>query len=711
MANDNRPIRLFNFYYYGHDRWGGWPFLLAQVIRRVSTHQWTAQSLSTLQTIWLFIGAVIIGALSRRDWIVITFVFLVSVCVLADPGHLIFLLSHVYAWQITAMFLGWYGLRRLIERNRKAAQPWRKVFWPAATFLFSYLAIWSSISSAVFLLFLAGLESLRAYLKDDRRRRFSLKPMLVGMMVVVPAIVAERLQVMLYHQSAMRNFGNEFRTPLQMDFGFLFHNLGIQSVKLATEFSRPLFFTLVATVAAACVLFYRFRTGWPSFREAFSTSADTLIAAVGAYGIALINFVLAVTTSHVRINEYDDRYLLLTNVFGTFSGLLAVFLVVDFAIRNNQVRRYWITGFLLGMLVFFVVAFPRKIYQPDYESFQDAALGLTHRAPGAILLGDYWGVYVLAALQPADAITPVPFDSQLNRMPWTRETVQNATEVLVQHPGSKSEEAGQPAEYLSQYGAQFRLTEPRVYDNGVFAFARYIKNTGPAPNEATLKMRSLVGQTYLQLIHREPRPDELETFVSRANDCQAAAACIADRVLTENLKLLRSNEFQKGGGLVYQLYQIGLRRAPAYWEWDRDRKQLDSSAQAMMPGFIEAWTRQTEFNEHYPASLSNREYVDRLCEAAGQSNQSERAKWIEALDTNRMTRGGAFWEIVSRARFATSDNEAFVTLCYFIYLKRDPDAGGLNHWLQVVKNGPDGARLVVSGLLNSGEYRAKFPRP
>jgi hypothetical protein len=714
MANDNRPITLFNFYYYGHDRWGGWPFLGAQIIRRLTNHQWTAQNLSTGQTIWLFVGGLIISALSRRDWIVITFLFLVSVCVLADAGHLIFFLSHVYAWQVTALFLSWSGLRRLLDHSRPNEQPRRRVVWLIVTFLFSYLAIWSSISSAPFLLFLVGLESVRAYLKSDgaRHNSFSFRSLLTGLTVVVAAIVGERLQVMLYHRSAMRSFGVDFRTPLGIDFGFLFHNVGVQSVKLATEFSRPLFFTLIATVAAAFASFYCFRTRSAKSREIFRGHGETCIIAFGAYGIALINFVLAVATTHVRINEYDDRFLLLTNVFGTFSGLLALFLAIDFAVHKSQLRRHWTTAFLLLTLIFLAITFPRKIYRPEYESFQDAALTLMHTAPRAVLLGDYWAVYVFAALQPANGITPVPFEGQQNRMPWTREIVRNTTGVLLQYPGSKLEESARPSERLSQYGNQFQLAEPRVYDNGVFAFARYIKAVGPALSDETTKIKSLLRQTHLQIVQREPRPDEMESFVSRSSDCHADDACIEDRIVNENLTLLRSDEFQNSSGFIYPLYRIALGRAPNYWEWERDRKQINSPGKDVMRDFIEAWTRQTEFSERYPGSLNNGQYVERLCEMAGQvTNESQRAQWVNALNTGGMTRAGALWEIVSRSRLASADNEAFVTLCYFIYLKRDPDTGGLNHWVQVAKHGPDGAMLVVRGFLNSGEYRAKFPRP
>src|SRR4051812_24538515 len=32
MSNDERPLTAFNLYYYGADRWGGWPFLVTQLV-------------------------------------------------------------------------------------------------------------------------------------------------------------------------------------------------------------------------------------------------------------------------------------------------------------------------------------------------------------------------------------------------------------------------------------------------------------------------------------------------------------------------------------------------------------------------------------------------------------------------------------------------------------------------------------------------------
>ena len=57
MANDQRPITIFNFYYYCADRWGGWPFLPMQIAERMAGYHWTADSIFAVQAVWLFVGA------------------------------------------------------------------------------------------------------------------------------------------------------------------------------------------------------------------------------------------------------------------------------------------------------------------------------------------------------------------------------------------------------------------------------------------------------------------------------------------------------------------------------------------------------------------------------------------------------------------------------------------------------------------------------
>src|SRR5436305_14920168 len=117
MSNDERPITIFNLYYYGTDRWGGWPLLLTQLIRRATGYRWSDQSVFILLTVWLFIGAFAIARLNRRAPLLSALAFLIALCLHTESRFQIFELSQLYAWQTTALLLGWYCLRHFFERR------------------------------------------------------------------------------------------------------------------------------------------------------------------------------------------------------------------------------------------------------------------------------------------------------------------------------------------------------------------------------------------------------------------------------------------------------------------------------------------------------------------------------------------------------------------------------------------------------------------
>lgn len=57
-------------------------------------------------------------------------------------------------------------------------------------------------------------------------------------------------------------------------------------------------------------------------------------------------------------------------------------------------------------------------------------------------------------------------------------------------------------------------------------------------------------------------------------------------------------------------------------------------------------------------------------------------------------------------------NETFVMMEYFGYLRRDADANGFAFWLNKLNqfNGNFEQADMVKALINSGEYRDRFPR-
>ncbi len=96
------------------------------------------------------------------------------------------------------------------------------------------------------------------------------------------------------------------------------------------------------------------------------------------------------------------------------------------------------------------------------------------RAPRGLLMGGYWETYVFTSLQEANALTPLPFEGQSFRTPWTPAHLGHAVWVVVEYRQSKLAGVdGQPPPLLNQYGSSLRLIEPKWYENGGYSFALY----------------------------------------------------------------------------------------------------------------------------------------------------------------------------------------------------------------------------------------------
>lgn len=479
MSNDDRPVTLFNLYYYGTDRWGGWPFLVARLVRRTTGYTWSDQSLSMMQTFWVFIGALVIAGLSRKDRAVVAVVYLVTLCLHGETRYQIFLLSQVYAWQVTSLLLGWYSLRRLFGNGADSEKRWRssRAVWLFLSFFFSYLAVWSSIASIPLLIFLVCVEALRVRLKRESGRG-TLRMFVTGLIPVLAGVLLERLQKMDYHRYADKRYGFDFRSKFELDTGYLTKNLGIHFESIIKLAWWPLhLLATLALLAALCAFAYALlkKKGVLLGKLKAVFADDTVILIVGAYGIALINFVLTVIVSHVRLNDYDDRYLTLTSLFGPVSGMLTLFLIIRWCARRGPHGEFAAPAFTLALLILLAAKFPSGSYRPEYRTIKDTALALAEKSPRAILMGGYWETYVFAGLQPVNTMTPVPLEGQENRMPWTREMVRRADHLVVEYRKGKLGEGDEPPQHLNQYGNSLRLADAKWYENGEYAFALYVK--------------------------------------------------------------------------------------------------------------------------------------------------------------------------------------------------------------------------------------------
>ena len=143
------------------------------------------------------------------------------------------------------------------------------------------------------------------------------------------------------------------------------------------------------------------------------------------------------------------------------------------------------------------------------------------------------------------------------------------------------------------------------------------------------------------------------------------------------------------------------------------REGWEAALEANKRAFVERWTQTPEFSAAHDM-MSNEEYVDSLFDNAGLSfGDALHGELVAGLTSGAETRATALrrvaeHETVRRAHL----NRAFVTMQYFGYMRRDPDAVGFGFWLKKLDdNGGNFVRAeMVKAFLSSDEYRQRFAR-
>jgi hypothetical protein len=501
MANDDRPITIFNAYYYCADRWGAWPFLIAQGIRRATGYTWTAISVFAMQAVWVMLGAWACAGLCRRDWAIAGLAYLIAVCLHPGSRLLLFELSQIYGWQLTGLLFAWMGSRRVLDsvtRPRPEAGAAARAGtaavagWFLFTLVFSLLTVWSSVASLPMLIVLCAIECVRAWARGRAERRpehgspsVSWPALATGSAVAFVAVGAgaflERLLKMQYHRWSLEHYNNDFSTTFHIDHGHLLDSLGAQLMHLVRQPWWPLYaLSIVALIVLAAMAVYALATRKAAPRLAVMRvlADDTAMTVLGGMAIAALNFTLVVLVDHVRLNNYDSRYLTLTHISLSSSGMLTLYLLIRMAARPASLRVFVQPAFVCAAIVLLVVMFPATSYSTRYRVHAMTARLLVEKAPRGVLLGDYWDTYVFVALQPPErAMTPVTWEN-FTRTPWTAAAIRPAREVIVVY--SKGYWGGPPVTMpgvVQQHGATLRLADPHFLENYYYQFGRYINDT------------------------------------------------------------------------------------------------------------------------------------------------------------------------------------------------------------------------------------------
>jgi hypothetical protein len=484
MSNDPRLITVFDTYYYATDRWGGWPMMLARRFHQTTGFYWTSYRLNAIRVLWLFAGLWVLVCMNRRLAIPIMLIGVAAICLHPIIRLRLFDLGQVYAWQITPLLLSWLGLRKWFEQTTNSATlfgPARKhLGWALFVLFFAFLAIWSSPASWPPLFFLVFLEAFRSRLasKTIEPASRSWRRLFAGLSLVILPTLGELLLRINYHRHALKHFHEDYKTDLKVDFGHLTDNFIAQKIQFFGFSWWPI---IILALMAALVLVGVYGYAVLNRKSELLASARTLLrddawfAVICLIGTGVINFALTTSVNHVRVNLYDNRFLTLTFLFGSISGLLTIFLTVRWLFERIQIPKLAGVGLIAAAILFVMIAFPEKRDGAIYKVTQETASVLMQRAPNAALMGGYWQTYVFSALQSeGKMLMPLPFEGQQVRMPWTKQKLSELKQVVVEYGQSKLVEAGQPPpDNLVQYGNTLKLVERDWYQNGEFRFALY----------------------------------------------------------------------------------------------------------------------------------------------------------------------------------------------------------------------------------------------
>jgi hypothetical protein len=233
--------------------------------------------------------------------------------------------------------------------------------------------------------------------------------------------------------------------------------------------------------------------------------------------------------------------------------------------------------------------------------------------------------------------------------------------------------------------------------------------------------RTFIRQHYLDFLNREPDPGGWDYWTANITSCGSDQRCIHNHRIDVSAAFFIELEFQETGYVVYRMHRAAFGTLPSgpsranllFTQFMTDRGQLVAG-----PGlpqstinFANAFVQRSEFLAVYPNGQSNTDFVNTLFDKANLTPfTTERQQQIDAMNNSGKTRAQVLLDVIEIPTFKTREyNGAFVLMQYFGYLRRDPDQGGYDFWLNVLNNQvPGNFRGMVCAFLTSAEYQHRF---
>lgn len=240
----------------------------------------------------------------------------------------------------------------------------------------------------------------------------------------------------------------------------------------------------------------------------------------------------------------------------------------------------------------------------------------------------------------------------------------------------------------------------------------------PTTNPADLST-FFVRQHYLDFLNREADSGGLGYWSQQMELCGSDTQCIHSRRIGVSAAFFIENEFQETGFFIVRMYRAGLARRPSFTDFVRDRTRLAVGANLETEKLAYAldYVQRAEFVGRFPLTQGSAEFVDALIAAvrtaSGLDLVNKRADLLGeySLGSNQSdSRARVLRKLIEYDEYRQVEfNGAFVLAQYFGYLRRDPDEGGYQFWIDILNNRvPNNYRSMVCAFITSAEYQRRF---
>ncbi len=250
------------------------------------------------------------------------------------------------------------------------------------------------------------------------------------------------------------------------------------------------------------------------------------------------------------------------------------------------------------------------------------------------------------------------------------------------------------------------------------------RDTAPRATNPIDNATAFVRMQYVDFLNREPDQDGWGYWVNEINKCQSDAKCISSRRIGVSAAFFVEQEFQQTGSFIIRFKLLN----PTYTAFNflafmRDVQTIQAGALGQPGADQKLEANKTAFIQQYfdedrvtvSFGFTNEQYVDLLFQyaqlyAGVTLPQSDRDAFVARLNAGTETRPGIFRKVIENEQYKQAlYNSSFVLMQYYGYLRREPDQGGYDFWLNVLNNRvPGNFRSMVCAFITSAEYQQRF---